>query len=266
LELRDEIAILNCGFDGLRVYDFSNPEAPVYLSNLEFYSNQGYNHQGSLSPNKETYVFADETPGTLLKKCNVTEDYEIQIQHNFGRPDIPYLKTPHNIYVSNNLAYVAYYNDGLRIYDLRTDPPSEIASYDTHEDAPGNTFSMWGAWGISTELPSKRLVISDRITGLYLFDFERDLFEVSQASSDLFVYPNPGSSEEPSILRLPEGSSFPCTVSLYSATGTLVFKQTIQDKSYLSINCPTAAGHYMIEVQSVNSFDGTVHRKKLVLN
>ena len=32
LELRDEIAILNCGFDGLRVYDFSNPEAPVYLS------------------------------------------------------------------------------------------------------------------------------------------------------------------------------------------------------------------------------------------
>ena len=266
LELIDEIAILNCGFDGLRVYDFSNPEAPVYLSNLEFYSNQGYNHQGSLSPNKETYVFADETPGTLLKKCNVTEDYEIQIQHNFGRPDIPYLKTPHNIYVSNNLAYVAYYNDGLRIYDLRTDPPSEIASYDTHEDAPGNTFSMWGAWGISTELPSKRLVISDRITGLYLFDFERDLFEVSQASSDLFVYPNPGYSEEPSILRLPEGSSFPCTVSLYSATGTLVFKQTIQDKSYLSINCPTAAGHYMIEVQSVNSFDGTVHRKKLVLN
>jgi hypothetical protein len=125
---------------------------------------------------------------------------------------------------------------------------------------------MWGAWGIDTELPSKRLVISDRITGLYLFDFERDLFEGSQASSDLFIYPNPGSSEEPSIIRLPEGSSFPCTVSLYSATGTLVFKQTIQDKSYLSINCPTAAGHYMIEVQSVNSFDGTVHRKKLVLN
>ena len=266
LELRDEIAILNCGFDGLRVYDFSNPEAPIYLSNLEFYSNQGYNHQGSLSPDKETYVFADETPGTLLKKCNVTQDYEIQIQQNFGRPDIPYLKTPHNIYISNNLAYVAYYNDGLRIYDLRADPPLEIASYDTHEDTPGNTFSMWGAWGISTELPSKRLVISDRITGLYLFDFERDLFEMSQASSELFVYPNPGSSEEPSILRLPEGLSFPCTVRLYSATGTLVFIETIHDKSYLSINCNAAAGHYVIEVQSANSFDGTVHRKKIVLN
>ena len=44
MELRDQIAILNCGFEGIRVYDFSNPMAPIYISNLEFYQNQGYNH------------------------------------------------------------------------------------------------------------------------------------------------------------------------------------------------------------------------------
>ena len=69
IEVRDQIAILNCGFQGIRVYDFSDPSAPIYLSNLEFYQEQGYNHQGSLSEDAKTYVFADETPGTKIKKC-----------------------------------------------------------------------------------------------------------------------------------------------------------------------------------------------------
>ena len=34
--VRNNIAYLNCGFDGLRVYDFSNPSAPIFLQNLSF--------------------------------------------------------------------------------------------------------------------------------------------------------------------------------------------------------------------------------------
>ena len=138
LEVRGEIAILSCGFQGMRVYDFTDPTNPIYLSNLEFYQEQGYNHQGSLSEDGKTYVFADETPGTKIKKCSVSEDFTIQIQQRFGVENIPYDKTAHNIEVIGSLAYVAYYNDGLKVYDLRTNPPNEIASYDTHTDLPGN--------------------------------------------------------------------------------------------------------------------------------
>ncbi len=57
--VRDNLAILNCGYDGIRVYDFSIPTNPVYLNNLQVYQQQGYNHQGWLCPNGETYIFLE---------------------------------------------------------------------------------------------------------------------------------------------------------------------------------------------------------------
>ena len=265
MELRDEIAILNCGFDGIRVYDFSTPAAPIYLSNLEFYQNQGYNHQGSLSPDMSTYVFADETPGTRIKKCTFSSNYDLQIKHNFGVPDSPYPKTPHNIYITNNLAYVAYYNDGLKIYDLRNNPPLEIAAYDTHIDLPGNTFSMWGAWGISADLPSKRVVVSDRISGLFLFDFDQDLFETAAPSEALQVYPNPIESGAKVVVRLPEGSASSLNVRVLSATGAIVHQINIDAQTYVAFELPLAAGCYTIEAAYSNSNEGKDYRKKIVI-
>ena len=265
MELRDQIAILNCGFDGIRVYDFSTPAAPIYLSNLEFYQNQGYNHQGSLSPDMSTYVFADETPGTRIKKCAFSSNYDLQIQHNFGVPDAPYLKTPHNIYITNNLAYVAYYNDGVRIYDLRNNPPKEIAAYDTHIDLPGNTFSMWGAWGISADLPSERIVVSDRISGLFLFDFDQDLFETAAPSEALQVYPNPVDSGAKVVVRLPEVNASSFNIRVLSATGAIVHQMEIEDQTYIAFELPLAAGCYTIEAAYSNSTGGKDYRKKIVV-
>jgi len=263
--LRDQIAILNCGFEGIRVYDFSNPIAPIYLSNLEFYQNQGYNHQGSLSPDKSIYVFADETPGTRIKKCAVSPNYDLQIQHNFGVPDVPYLKTPHNIYITNNLAYVAYYNDGLKIYDLRANPPEEIAAYDTHIDLPGNTFSMWGAWGIDADLPSNRVVVSDRISGLFLFDFDQDLFETAAPSDVLQVYPNPIESGAKVVVRLPEGSAPSLSVRVLSATGAIVHQINIDAQTYVAFELPLAAGCYTVEATYSSFNEGKDYRKKIVI-
>lgn len=265
IEVRDQIAILNCGFDGIRIYDFSNPTAPVYLANLEFYQEQGYNHQGSLSPDKTMYVFADETPGTRLKQCAVSDQYQLQVQHVFGTENTPYDKTPHNIYITNNLAYVAYYNDGLRIYDLRTDPPIEIASYDTHSDLQGNTFSMWGAWGINASLPSERILVSDRISGLYLFDFDRKLFESVPSQQEPLLYPNPSIEGQEIYIRLPESIKTPFQIRVMDAKGALIKMFSIENQSYCKLSIDLSSGLYLVQTIFFDGMEEVLNTQKLVI-
>ena len=248
LEVRDEIAILSCGFQGIRVYDFSDPLSPIYINNLEFYQEQGYNHQGSLSADGKTYVFADETPGTKIKRCAVSENYTIQVQQLFGVENEPYDQTAHNIEVYGNLAYVAYYNKGLRIYDLRTNPPKEIGSYDTHTDLPGNSFSMWGAWGINARLSNERVLVSDRISGLYLFEFDHSLFDLVIQPNEPLVYPNPLSKGEQITLRLPSDLASPLQIRLLNEKGAIIKEIINFDQSYAQLTMPFSSGTYVLEL------------------
>ena len=151
--VRNSIAYLNCGFDGLRVYDFSDPSNPIYIQNIDNYQDQGYNHQGWMSPNGQYYLFADETDGKRIKKCRVNNDHTVTIQQRFGTN---YLNNsvPHNITLTDDYIFVAYYNEGLRVYNLNGNP-KEIAHYDTYPD--DHFFKQNGAWGIYSDLPSKRL-------------------------------------------------------------------------------------------------------------
>lgn len=251
--VRDNLAILNCGYDGIRVYDFSNPSAPTYLNNLTIYQQQGYNHQGWLAPNNETYVFVDETAGLKIKKAKLNPDFSIQIQQLFGTENKPYDKTPHNIQCTNEFAFVAYYNDGLRIYDLRYNPPKEIASYDTYQDNElTNNFSMWGAWGIHTLLPSGRILVSDRNNGFFLFDFDRDFF-LSQAGETQFtVYPNPSSSEDAVTIRSFEDAISDFQISIYAPSGQLILEKTISNQSYFIVENKVSAGCYFAKISYTN--------------
>lgn len=249
LEVRGEVAILSCGFQGIRVYDFTDPTSPIYLSNLEFYQEQGYNHQGSLSEDGKTYVFADETPGTKIKRCSVSDDYTLQVQQLFGVENLPYDKTAHNIEVIEDLAYVAYYNDGLRIYDLRNNPPNEIATYDTHTDLPGNEFSMWGAWGIEAEISNNRIVVSDRISGLYLFGFDRGFFEQAQSPSALNCYPNPVSSGGTISIRMSNDQISRFNITLSDQAGKELLMKEIFDNSFETITLNVAQGTYFLKIE-----------------
>ena len=262
LEVRDEIAILSCGFQGIRVYDFSDPSSPSYINNLEFYQEQGYNHQGSLSADGKTYVFADETPGTKIKRCAVSENYTIQVQQLFGVENEPYDQTAHNIEVYGNLAYVAYYNMGLRIYDLRTNPPNEIGSYDTHTDLPGNTFSMWGAWGINAKLSNERILVSDRISGLYLFEFDHSLFDLVSEQDEPLIYPNPLSKGEQITLRLPSDVATSFRIRLFDEKGALLKEVTSLNQSYILLTLPFSSGTYVLESYLINLGIETKHRSQ----
>jgi choice-of-anchor B domain-containing protein len=245
--VRNNVAILNCGMDGIRIYDFSDPFNPVLKNDLTFYQDQGYNHQGWLSPNGKTYVFADETSGKRVKKCTLDGNFNLTIENYFGTNFLNN-SVPHNIMIDDQFAYVAYYNEGLRIYDIRN-LPMEIAAYDTYPEE--SYFNMNGAWGVFADFPSGRIIISDRQYGLFLFDWERQIF-IDAAQDEFSLYPNPIESEGTSILRTPRDEIDSFSVRIYDATGKALDDQTIYNASFAYLIAPEQSGIYFLEITYTN--------------
>jgi len=185
--IRNDSAYLNCGFEGLRVVDFSNPTVPLPLGSLEFYTDKGYNHSGWLSEDGNTYVLCDETAGMRVKVLDVSDLSDIKVRSLFTSGF--YAGTlPHNVILKNGIAYVSYYNDGLQIFDVNNiNQPKRVGYYDTYQ---GSNLGLYrGMWGIYPDLPSGRILGSDRKSGLYLFGFEPP--PEIHSEEEFVFFPNP---------------------------------------------------------------------------
>lgn len=258
----DNIAYLNCGYDGLRVYDFTIPANPVYLQNIQIYQDQGYNHQGWLSPDGKTYVFADETEGKRVKKCSVAYNHSITIDQVFGS-GYENNSVPHNIMISNEFAYVAYYNEGLRVFDLRFPTPQEIAHYDTYPD--DSQFKMFGAWGVYSNLPSGRIIVSDRTYGLFLLEFREDVF-INKNSATTAVYPNPLSTSDELTARVDDRDVSSFKVSIFDFYGNLVFSEDYTDVTYAVLPLHLRSGFYSVAIQYTDYLqDQQIEHHKIIV-
>lgn len=247
--VRNGLAFLNCGYDGLRVYNFTNTSPPAYLESMQFYQDQGYNHQGWLTPNGSTYIFADETAGKRIKRCS-WNGTNLAIQTYFGT-DYEQGTVPHNIMANDTFCFVAYYNLGLHIYDLRYSMPQEIAFYDTYPAT--SAFPMNGNWGLYTQLPSRRIIASDRQYGLFLFQFDSENYKTVIAK-DIQLYPNPSSSSQKTEIRFPNGSNS-IQFIIYDARGRKVLSESLDQTTYYKIEEGFAAGHYTIKGTYNDSFN-----------
>ncbi len=259
--VRDNIAYLNCGFDGLRVYDFSNPSTPVFLQNLNIYQDQGYNHQGWMSPNGKTYIFSDETNGKRLKKCNVDENHLITIRQRFGT-NITENSVPHNVIVTNNFIFVAYYNEGFRVYDLHSPTIKEIAHYDTYPQE--HSYKLNGAWGGFSELPSGRILVSDRQNGLFLFDFNRELFSLS-TNAKISISPNPIQSGNSLNIRLTGRRITSFNVKLVDTKGKEVYKQFFSNSDAGTIPICVSKGIYFLQVEYTDYLGDVIRESKRLI-
>lgn len=252
--VRNGKAILNCGFDGLRVYDFTDTGNPQYLDSKTFYADQGYNHQGWLTPDGKTYIFADETNGMRIKKCSFNGN-SLTINNFFGT-NYQNASVPHNIMATDTFVFVAYYNEGLRIYDLRKAQPVEIAHYDTYPDE--SSFKMNGNWGIYSLLPSGRILAMDRQYGLFLLNFDRNAFKTVISDETSYCYPNPLSSDELMTVRLPnELTGF--NWELIDTTGKKVLSGKENGKNYLEVQFQVTSGCYQLRLSYVNYLNEVVY-------
>ncbi|NRA11229.1 MAG: choice-of-anchor B family protein, partial [Crocinitomicaceae bacterium] len=262
--VRDNIAYLNCGMDGFRVYDFSSPTTPVFIQNTNFYMDQGYNHQGWLSPDGTKYVFGDETGGTRLKLCTVDDNHNVTINKKFGS-NYEDGSVAHNIAITDELAYVAYYNEGLRIFDLRTPIPTEIAYYDTYPiDEP--LFKMQGAWGVYADFPSGRLLVSDRHTGLHLLEFNEPVFQVSTGNV-IDVYPNPIVGNDALTVKFNVEIFEDLEISIYDLFGKLIESKSIENQTYAQFSLDRAACIYVVRVSYTDYLgDHILEQRKVVVS
>lgn len=256
--IKNNIAYLNCGLDGLRVYDFTNPTAPVYKQNLDIYDDQGYNHQGWLSPNGTTYLFADETQGMRIKKCTVATDGTVEITQNFGT-NYSNNSVPHNIWSDDAFAYVAYYQEGLRIYDIRNFP-SEVAYYDTYptEDA----FKMNGAWGVYKFALSNQILVSDRVSGLYLLSFDSEQFLVPKpdCSVSTFITGNNTTLK----IEFPPKENDGFKLEILNEMGQPCLEEMTYNYSYAFIPTYLPTGIYFLKITPVDSLESII--KKVVIH
>lgn len=167
--VRNDTGYFNQGFPGMRIYDFgAGYSSPSTLSFLNSYPDQGYNHSGWLNTKGDVYAFADETYGMDIKICDVSDPSSPTVlsQVNSGGDTAAMV---HNLIIKDDYLYVAYYHDGLYVYNI-SDPanPVTVGHYDTYHLTGPPIYN--GAWGVYPFLSGNKVLVSDTEFGLFVLD------------------------------------------------------------------------------------------------
>lgn len=169
-------------------FDFKDLQNPSYLSDISAYPERGYAHQGWATEGLDYLYWADETSNTGIKVADIRNPGAIQVVNTFRSallsPSFTN-STPHNMYIKDSLLYVAYYHDGLQVFDIRNPVnPVRVAYYDTYANA--NYAGLAGAWGAYPFLPSGNILVTDTQNGLFVLS-QTNIFpvELSRFTADL---------------------------------------------------------------------------------
>lgn len=178
--VRGNIAYASHGNTGYYIWDVSNPLNVSLIAENVF---QGYNHSSWVSECGQYAYVAEEVPfGLPAQVVDLTDMMNGNIQSvgtfldNIGPVGgQEYNVTHHNPFVHNDLMYMANYEDGVKIYDVR-DPSNPIlyGFYDSYpdNDIAGEYNGYNGVWGAYPFLPSGLLLASDRKYGLQVIDVD----------------------------------------------------------------------------------------------
>ncbi|MCB0276290.1 MAG: choice-of-anchor B family protein [Calditrichaeota bacterium] len=149
------------------IYDVSDPANPQLLTRITTPS-FGYSHCAWANHDDTILITSEELPVAMTVKVWDMSD----INNVFLRGEYIASATgrPHNVHIEGHFAFISHYWDGIRVVDFSDpDNPVEVAGYDTYP-APGANFE--GCWGAYPHFPSRKVLASDRSTGLYVFQFE----------------------------------------------------------------------------------------------
>lgn len=221
----------SCGGQGLYIFVFNSVTNRFEALNvLGSYPNQGYNHSSAITPDRKTLIFCDEVPRNLsVKVVDVSNIQNLSVSTTFKSNEGA---TAHNPYIKdNNHVIIAYYQDGLQIFDIR-DPkkPYRTGYFDTDTiDGIKNNYNANGSpyhgnWGAYIDLPSGLILASDMQNGLYVLDatIALGIADYKKANSiSLAVFPNPATDQ--ASMRYTLNSAELITYEVFDVTGKRIF-------------------------------------------
>jgi choice-of-anchor B domain-containing protein len=153
------------GRDGTVIWDVTDPAHPDTLGVINDPSIV-FHHSGDATPDQRYLYICDELSTGSNADVSVWDISNPGAPLRVGRiadPDA----TVHNIYIVGDLAYVAYYSAGFRVYDL-SDPvhPTLAGEYDTSRRSGEGFVGAIGAYAFS---PSGNVFVCDVENGLFIF-------------------------------------------------------------------------------------------------
>jgi hypothetical protein len=168
-------AYLNYWNGGMIVLDVADPAAPVVVGRYRR-DGQETSHSNWVTQvgARTLSIHGDEQWDAHVHVVDVTEGtpaFTTSIGEWRTRPEV----SVHNIMAQGDRAYVAYYQDGVRVLDL-SDPtaPRQIAWFNTWPGYdPRYGASVWeGAIGIDVDLADRLIYVADSHRGLLILRLE----------------------------------------------------------------------------------------------
>ncbi len=220
--------------DGLHAFDMNDPANPKLLGSLTSYPEAGINHSSWGTPDRQTLVMADETHGSGLKTVDISDPSNMNSLAVFR--SFPGAM-PHNPFIVDSLVFVAYYHDGLQVWNIK-DPsnPVHVGYYDTDTTIGGgsNYAGYEGCWGTYPFFPSGTIIASDISNGLFTITLDgwppppppppvgiSDGIE----HQSIVVYPNPSNGR--TTVKLGTGVNEIVELALYNTNGSKVYSKRI---------------------------------------
>ena len=158
----------------LSIVDVTNKSNPVPLARME-YINDGYSHQGWLTPDHSFFLHNDEldeafgeVPGTTTRIWDV-RDLDNPSVLNTVVHDTPAIG--HNAYTEGRYLFASNYTAGLRIFDttqVADGELAEVAFFDMYPENDDATFEG-GTWSNYPYFKQKKVVaVSSMERGLFI--------------------------------------------------------------------------------------------------
>ena len=232
--------------EGIDILDISDRANPSLIANFN-YPGSGAHNVCSTDDGSHIFVGDEIGAGQWTRTFDVRDPHNVTLVSELI---VNSNATVHNCYVKDDILYLAHYDEGVRVWDVR-DPenPVEIAYYVTED-----------AWTAFPYFASGKLIASDFVGGLFVFVLNNlePAAELPRAFALEAAYPNPFNSS--TTLRFSLESEAEVRLAVLDALGRevgLVAEGTYAEGQHEAIfdaeHLPS--GLYLVQLESNGRMD-----------